>query len=51
MKIITFILELDATVVEKIERLTECDIKQLLQAELSKRNVDAFIERMGYNNF
>jgi phage FluMu gp28-like protein len=44
-------LELDAAVVELIEKLTECSIKQLLQAELSPQNVEAFVERMGYNNY
>ena len=43
-------LELDAAVVEMIEKLAECNIKQLLETELSKRNVEAFVERMGYDN-
>lgn len=44
-------LELDVAVVEMIEKLAECNIKQLLETELSKRNVEAFVERMGYDNY
>lgn len=46
-----FSLELDSDVVAKIEALTETDIKCLLEAELSKGNVDVFIEKMGYDNY
>lgn len=44
-------LELPTSSVEKIEALVETNIKLLLETELSKQNVDVFIERMGYNNF
>ena len=45
------ILEIPTSSVEKIEALVETNIKLLLETELSKQNVDVFIERMGYNNF
>lgn len=44
-------LELSVASVELIEKLTECSIKQLLQTELSQQNVEAFVERMSYNNY
>ena len=43
-------LELDAKVVRKIERLTEDDMKSLLEDEINN-NPDAFIEMMGYDNY
>jgi hypothetical protein len=45
------ILEIPTSSVKKIEALVETNIKLLLETELSKQNVDVFIERMGYNNF
>jgi hypothetical protein len=51
MQTTKIILEIPTSSVEKIEALVETNIKLLLETELSKQNVDVFIERMGYNNF
>ncbi len=51
MQTTKIILEIPTSSVEKIEALVETNIKLLLETELSKQNVDVFIERMGYDNF
>ena len=43
-------LEVEASVVDKIKELTGESLKLLLEQELNK-NAEAFIERMGYDNF
>jgi hypothetical protein len=49
-EIIKITLELNAGAVQRIEDLTDCNIKQLLEMEINK-TTDAFIERMGYDNY
>lgn len=44
-------LELPISSVRLIERLAECDIKQLLELEMSECNVDCFAEKMDYDNW
>ena len=51
MQTTKIILEIPTSSVEKIEALVETNIKLLVETELSKQNVDVFIERMGYDNF
>ena len=43
-------LDLYKTAVLKIEKETDMDLKHLLEKEINE-NVEAFIERLGYNNF
>ena len=43
-------LDLYKTAVLKIEKETDMDLKYLLEKEINE-NVEAFIERLGYNNF
>ncbi len=49
-EIVKITLELNAEAVQKIEDLTDCNIKLLLETEINK-TTDAFIERMGYDNY
>ncbi len=44
-------LELDPSVIAKLEEATGTNIKCLLESELSVQNVDFFIEKMGYDNW
>lgn len=44
-------LELDPSVIAKLEEATGTNIKSLLESELSVHYVDFFIERMGYDNW
>jgi len=44
-------LELDVSVIAKLEEATGTNLKSLLEAELSVQNVDVFIEKMGYDNW
>lgn len=50
MKKIQIVLELNEKAVKKIEKLTEMNIKVLLEGEINV-NTDAFIELLGYDNF
>jgi hypothetical protein len=43
-------LELNQEMVEKIEELADCSIKDLLELEINESG-DAFIEMMGYDNY
>ena len=43
-------LELSVAAVEKIERLAEQNIKELLENEINN-STDTFIEMMGYDNY
>lgn len=50
MKKIQIVLELNEKAVKKIEKLTEMNLKELLESEIN-RDVDAFIESLGYDDF
>jgi hypothetical protein len=51
METIKITLELPASSIQKIEQAADCSIKCLLQTEMSEQNVDAFVERMGWDNW
>lgn len=50
MKKIQIVLELNEKAVKKIEKLTEINLKELLEGEINS-DVDAFIESLGYDDF
>ena len=50
METIKITLELNAEAVKKIEDITDCKIKLLLETEINN-SPDAFVERMCYNNY